>query len=64
VTVECVVDGLAAAAKLVSGEADAGTPVTVVRDWSFGPLDGSDNLFRAVEGDFVRQALRGWEYDA
>ena len=63
VTVECVVDELAAAANLVSGEADAGTPVTVVRDWSFGDLDGSDNLYRAVDGDFVRQALRGWTYD-
>lgn len=64
VTVECVVDELAAAANLVSGEADSGTPVTVVRDWSFGSLDGSDNLFRSLDGDFVRHALRGWEYDA
>jgi coenzyme F420-0:L-glutamate ligase/coenzyme F420-1:gamma-L-glutamate ligase len=62
VTVQCVVDELAAAANLVSGEADAGTPVTVVRDWAFGDLDGGDNLFRSVDGDFVRQALRGWEY--
>jgi coenzyme F420-0:L-glutamate ligase/coenzyme F420-1:gamma-L-glutamate ligase len=64
VTVQCVVDELAAAANLVTGEADAGTPITVVRDWAFGALDGSDNLFRDVEGDFVREALRGWEYDA
>jgi len=62
VTVECVVDELAAAANLLSGEADAGTPLTVVRDWAFGDLDGSDNLFRDVESDFVRQALRGWSY--
>ena len=62
VTVECVVDELAAAANLVTGEGDAGTPVTVVRDWEFGDHAGSDQLFRAVEGDFVRQALRGWEY--
>lgn len=62
VTVQCVVDELAAAANLVTGEGDAGTPVTVVRDWEFGPLAGSDNLFRDVDGDFVRQALRGWEY--
>ena len=62
VTVQCVVDELAAAANLVSGEADSGMPVTVVRDWKFGDLDGSDNLFRSVDGDFVRQALRGWEY--
>ena len=64
VTVQCVVDELAAAANLVTGEADAGRPITVVRDWAFGALDGSDNLFRDVEGDFVREALRGWEYDA
>ena len=64
VTVQCVVDELAAAANLVTGEADAGTPITVVRDWAFGALDGSDNLFRDVEVYFVREALRGWEYDA
>ncbi|WP_227132582.1 coenzyme F420-0:L-glutamate ligase [Halorubellus salinus] len=63
VTVQCVVDELAAAANLVCGEADAGTPVTVVRDWDFGDLDGSENLYRSVDSDFVRQALRGWEYD-
>jgi coenzyme F420-0:L-glutamate ligase/coenzyme F420-1:gamma-L-glutamate ligase len=63
VTVECVVDEIAAAANLVTGEAAAGTPFTVVRDWSFGDLAGSDNLYRSVETDFVRQALRGWEYD-
>jgi len=62
VTVQSVVDELAAAANLVAGEGDDGDPVTLVRDWSFGDHDGSDELFRDVEGDFVRQALRGWEY--
>jgi coenzyme F420-0:L-glutamate ligase/coenzyme F420-1:gamma-L-glutamate ligase len=62
VTVESVVDELAAAANLVTGEGDDGLPVVVVRDWEFGNHDGSDNLFRDVEGDFVRQALRGWEF--
>jgi len=62
VTVQSVVDELAAAHNLVAGEGDGGTPVTVVRDWEFGDHGGSDNLFREVEGDFVRQALRGWEY--
>ena len=62
VTVESVVDELAAAANLVAGEGSGGTPVTVVRDFSFGDLDGSDELFRAVETDFVRQALREWSY--
>jgi coenzyme F420-0:L-glutamate ligase/coenzyme F420-1:gamma-L-glutamate ligase len=63
VTVQSVVDELASAANLVAGEGDGGTPVIVVRDFSFGDHDGSDNLFRDVAGDFVRQALRGWEYD-
>jgi coenzyme F420-0:L-glutamate ligase/coenzyme F420-1:gamma-L-glutamate ligase len=64
VTVECVVDELAAAANLLAGEADAGRPFTVVRDWSFGDHAGSDNLFRGPDGDFVREALQGWTYDA
>ncbi|MFB6106966.1 MAG: coenzyme F420-0:L-glutamate ligase [Halobacteriaceae archaeon] len=63
VTVECVVDELAATANLVSGEGDGGTPAVVVRDWSFGDHDGSDALFRDVETDFVRQALREWTYE-
>ena len=63
VTVEAVVDELAATANLVMGEGDGGTPAVVVRDWSFGNLGGSDQLFRDVGTDFVRQALRGWSYD-
>ncbi|UPW02196.1 coenzyme F420-0:L-glutamate ligase [Halorussus gelatinilyticus] len=62
VTVEAVVDELAAAANLVTGEGDGGLPVAVVRDWEFGDHEGSDNLYRDVDGDFVRQALRGWEF--
>ncbi len=62
VTVESVVDELAAAHNLVAGEGAGGTPVTVVRGWDFGDRDGSEALFRDVETDFVRQALRGWEY--
>ncbi|WP_227375366.1 coenzyme F420-0:L-glutamate ligase [Haladaptatus halobius] len=62
VTVESVVDELASAANLVTGEGDDGLPVVVVRDWEFGNHEGSEKLFRAVEGDFVRQALRGWEF--
>lgn len=63
VTVQCVVDELAGAANLISGEGDDGTPVTVVRGWEFGDHGGSENLFRSVESDFVRQALRGWSYE-
>jgi coenzyme F420-0:L-glutamate ligase/coenzyme F420-1:gamma-L-glutamate ligase len=62
-TVESVVDELAATANLVTGEGDGGTPVVLVRDWEFGGHEGSENLFRDVEGDFVRQALREWQYD-
>ena len=62
VTVQCVVDELAAAANLLMGESSGGTPAVVARDWEFGPVDGSDEVFRAVETDFVRQALRGWSY--
>jgi coenzyme F420-0:L-glutamate ligase/coenzyme F420-1:gamma-L-glutamate ligase len=63
VTVQAVVDELAAAANLVAGEGAGGTPVVVVRDFDFGDHAGSDALFRDVEGDFVRQALRGWSFD-
>ncbi|MCG1001944.1 MULTISPECIES: coenzyme F420-0:L-glutamate ligase [Halobacterium] len=62
VTVESVVDELAATANLVSGEGDGGTPVVVVREFEFGDHDSSEELYREVDGDFVRQALRGWEY--
>jgi coenzyme F420-0:L-glutamate ligase/coenzyme F420-1:gamma-L-glutamate ligase len=63
VTVENVVDELAAAANLLTGEGDGGTPVVVVRDFEWGDHAGSDEHFRAIETDFVRQAIRGWEYD-
>ncbi|WP_277554856.1 coenzyme F420-0:L-glutamate ligase [Halobaculum limi] len=64
VTVENVVDELAAAANLVAGEGDGGNPVVVVRDFEWGDHAESDAHFRDVEGDFVRQALRGWSFDA
>ncbi|SDR39730.1 coenzyme F420-0:L-glutamate ligase [Natronobacterium texcoconense] len=63
VTVQSVVDELAAAANLVTGEGADGTPAVVVRDWDFGDLEGSDELFRSVEDDLVRKALREWEFD-
>ncbi|EMA38776.1 coenzyme F420-0:L-glutamate ligase, partial [Halococcus hamelinensis] len=62
VTVESVVDELAAAANLVAGEGAGGTPVAVVRDLSLDEVGTSDNLFRDVEGDFIRQSLREWSY--
>ena len=63
VTVESVVDELAATANLVMGEGDGGTPAVVIRDWSFGDLPGSEELFRDYGTDFVRQALQNWTYD-
>jgi coenzyme F420-0:L-glutamate ligase/coenzyme F420-1:gamma-L-glutamate ligase len=62
VTVQAVVDELAAAANLVAGEGAGGMPAVVVRDFEFGDHAGSDALFRDVAGDYVRQALRGWSY--
>jgi coenzyme F420-0:L-glutamate ligase/coenzyme F420-1:gamma-L-glutamate ligase len=63
VTVQAVVDELAAAANLVTGEGGGGTPVAVVRDWSFGDHDAHDDLFRDRDGDLVRQALDDWHYE-
>ncbi|KYH27550.1 coenzyme F420:L-glutamate ligase [Halalkalicoccus paucihalophilus] len=63
VTVENVIDELAAAANLVAGEGDGGVPAVVVEDFEFGEMDGSDEHFRDVEDDYVRQALRGWSYE-
>jgi coenzyme F420-0:L-glutamate ligase/coenzyme F420-1:gamma-L-glutamate ligase len=60
-TVQAVVDELAAAANLVTGEGDGGTPVAVVRNWEFGAHEGSDELFRAEEDDIVRRALSAWD---
>lgn len=62
VTVQNVVDELAAAANLLAGEGDGGTPVVVVRDFEFGDHEGSNEHFREIESDYVRQALRGWSY--
>ncbi|QRV13404.1 coenzyme F420-0:L-glutamate ligase [Haloterrigena salifodinae] len=63
VTVQSVVDELAAAANLVTGEGAGGVPAVAVHDWEFGDHGGSDELFRGVEGDLVREALREWEFD-
>jgi len=62
VTVQSVVDELAAAANLGTGEGAGGTPAVVVRGWDFGNHEGSDELFRSVESDFVRQSLREWRF--
>ena len=62
VTVESVIDELAAAANLVGGEGDDGTPVVIARDVPLAGFEGSDAFFRNVRTDFVRQALRDWIY--
>ncbi|MBB6647098.1 coenzyme F420-0:L-glutamate ligase [Halobellus ruber] len=62
VTVENVVDELAAAANLVAGEGDGGTPAVVVRGFEWGDHAGSDEHFREIGTDYVRQAIRGWSY--
>jgi coenzyme F420-0:L-glutamate ligase/coenzyme F420-1:gamma-L-glutamate ligase len=64
VTVQAVVDELAASANLVTGEGDGGTPAAVVRGFEFGDHAGSENLFRSDEDDIVREALREWEFGA
>ncbi|WP_436935804.1 coenzyme F420-0:L-glutamate ligase [Halovenus marina] len=57
-TVQAVVDELAAAANLVTGEGDGGLPVAVIRDWDFGDHAGSDELFRSDDEDLIRDPLR------
>jgi coenzyme F420-0:L-glutamate ligase/coenzyme F420-1:gamma-L-glutamate ligase len=61
-TVESVVDELAAASNLLAGEGAGGTPVVVVRGFAFGDHEGSDELFREVDDDLVRQAIREWRF--
>lgn len=63
VTVEAVIDELAAAANLVSGEGAAGQPVVIVRGYEGMDEPGSNAFYRDEETDFVRAALRDWEYD-
>jgi len=62
-TVQAVVDELAAAANLLTGEGNGGTPVAVLRDWEFGDHNGSNDLFRTEADDIVRRALREYSPD-
>ena len=62
-TVQAVVDELAAAGNLVTGEGAGGTPVAVIRDWAFGSHEGSNDLFRTEEDDIVRAALREYTHE-
>lgn len=62
-TVEAVVDELAAAANIVTGEGNGGTPVAVVSGFQFGDHDSSDQLYRDKDSDLIRQALQTWNYE-
>ena len=62
-TVQAVVDELAGAANLVTGEGAGGTPAAVVRGFEFGDHAGDDDLFRTPEDDLVRPALREYYSD-
>ncbi len=64
VTVQAVVDELAGAANLVTGEGAGGVPAAVVRDFAFGDHAGHDELYREPAEDLVRAALREWRYEA
>ncbi|PSP62806.1 coenzyme F420-0:L-glutamate ligase [Halobacteriales archaeon QH_8_67_36] len=61
-TVQAVVDELAAAGNLVTGEGDGGTPVAVIRAFDFGDHAGNDELYRPNDKDVVRDALREWSH--
>lgn len=63
VTVEAVVDELAAAANLLAGEGAGGHPVVYVEDWFDGRYEGTDELYRSRSEDYVRQALASWELE-
>ncbi|MBV0924161.1 coenzyme F420-0:L-glutamate ligase [Halomicroarcula limicola] len=63
VTVQAVVDELAAAGNLVTGEGGGGTPVALVRGFDFGDHGESDALYRPPESDIVRDALREWSHE-
>lgn len=63
VTNEAIVDELAAAANLLTGEAADGRPVVYASGLDIDEIDGEDRLFRKPETDFVRQALRQWELE-
>ncbi|MFP9061651.1 coenzyme F420-0:L-glutamate ligase [Natrialbaceae archaeon A-chndr2] len=63
VTVQSVVDELASASNLITGEGAAGTPAVVIREWDFGDHSSDNEIFRELENDYVRQALREWQYN-
>jgi coenzyme F420-0:L-glutamate ligase/coenzyme F420-1:gamma-L-glutamate ligase len=61
-TVQAVVDELAAAGNLVTGEGADGTPAAAIADFEFGHHAGSDELYRDREEDLIRDALEEWSH--
>ena len=57
ITLEAVVDEIAAAANLLMGEAGDGTPAVVFRGLTY-PRSGIDSVFMAEDKDVIRPRLR------
>jgi coenzyme F420-0:L-glutamate ligase/coenzyme F420-1:gamma-L-glutamate ligase len=55
ISIQAYADMVASAANLLTGEADEGRPVVLVRGLNFPPLDGkAEDLIRAPEQDLYR----------
>ena len=57
ITLEAIVDEIAAMANLLMGEAGDGTPAVVFRDLLY-PRSGGDSVFMAKDKDVIRPRLR------
>jgi len=57
ITLEAIVDEIAAAANLLMGEAGDGTPAVVFRGLQY-PRSGGDSVFMAEDKDVIRPRLR------
>ena len=57
ITLEAIVDEIAAAANLLMGEAGDGTPAVVFRGLNY-PRSGGGSVFMAEDKDVIRPRLR------
>lgn len=57
ITLEAIVDEIAAAANLLMGEAGDGTPAVVLRGLEY-PRSGGDSVFMAKEKDVIRPLMK------
>ena len=57
ITLEAIVDEIAAMANLLMGEAGDGTPAVVFRGLKY-PRSGGDSVFMAEDKDVIRPRLR------